>query len=82
MSILTKTVNSSNLSSISYDTEKQTLTVTFKSGSTYEYYKVEQEVYQAIADERFTNQDGRPSSGSTFIKLVRNNPSYKWKKLN
>lgn len=81
MATITKTVNSSNLSTIGYDDETNIMTVTFKSGSVYEYYKVEPEIVQAILDERFTNQDGKPSVGGSFSKLVRNNPNYKWKKI-
>ncbi len=33
-------IESSNLKSASYNTEDETLSVTFKSGGSYEYYKV------------------------------------------
>lgn len=81
MAIKTKIVKSSNIESLRYDDEEQTLDVTFMSGSTYRYYGIPKEVYQAVIDERFTNQKGEPSLGGSFIKIIRNNPTYKWEKL-
>ena len=81
MAVTSKTVNSSNLSRLDYDDETKILTVTFKGGGVYEYYDVEEAIFQAIINERFTNQKGEPSVGGSFVKLVKNNTSYKWKKI-
>lgn len=41
-------INSSNLSSASYDTESKILNVTFKTGSIYEYEKVPWETFTKL----------------------------------
>lgn len=82
MAVISKTVNSSNISTIDYNDETQKMIVAFKSGGIYEYSNVEKEIFQAIIDERFTNQKGEPSIGGSFIKLVKNNPKYTFKKIN
>jgi uncharacterized protein len=47
-------VSSSNISSIGYDKETQTLEVEFLKGSIYQYFDVPQAVYEgfAIADSK------------------------------
>jgi hypothetical protein len=41
-------VISSNISAIDYDPDTQTLTIEFRSGGTYEYYDVEEQVYDGL----------------------------------
>lgn len=83
MATISKTVNSSNLSSLEFnddDPKNTVMTVTFKSGGVYEYYKVPMEIFNAIVEEKLTNQKGEPSSGATFIRLVKNQ-NYKYVKV-
>lgn len=63
---------SSQISLIKYDGSKQLLTVTFKSGSTYEYYEVPTQVAHA-----FLQAD---SVGSYFHRNIRNQP-YKYQRV-
>ena len=80
--MIEKKVKSSNVDTLMYDKETKTLTVVFLSGGVYEYYNVPEEIFQAIIDEKFTNQKGEPSVGGTLNKLVIKNSSYTWKKIN
>lgn len=41
-------VNSSNIAAIGYDPETQTLAIEFRSGGTYEYYDVPEQVFQGL----------------------------------
>jgi hypothetical protein len=41
-------VNSSNISAVDYDSETTTLTVVFRSGTTYSYAGVPQDTYEAL----------------------------------
>lgn len=41
-------VSSSNLAAVGYDPETQTLAVEFRSGGTYEYYDVPQQVFDGL----------------------------------
>lgn len=41
-------VSSSNLAAVGYDPETQTLAIEFKSGGTYEYYDVPQQVFDGL----------------------------------
>jgi len=41
-------VQSSNICSIGYDTDKRILEIEFKSGSVYQYFNVPQEVYNEL----------------------------------
>ncbi len=41
-------VNSSNLSSVGYDADSQTLTIEFRKSGTYEFYDVPDSVHQAL----------------------------------
>ena len=43
--IINVVINSSNIRSASYNSENETLTIVFTSGSTYEYYKVPWSVF-------------------------------------
>jgi hypothetical protein len=64
-------IESSNLKSASYNTEDETLKVTFKSGIVYEYYKVPW--------EKFTKLRMAESQGRFFnLNIGR---SYEYKKL-
>lgn len=64
-------IESSNLSSASYNTEDETLKITFKSGVVYEYYKVPW--------EKFTKLRMAESQGRFFnLNIGR---SYEYKKL-
>lgn len=78
---IVKSVNSSNLSTLTYYPDEQILLVEFLSGGLYEYHGVEREIFDTIIEERFTNQKGEPSCGASFIKLVKNNPKYKFRKV-
>jgi hypothetical protein len=64
-------IESSNLKSASYNTEDETLRVTFKSGIVYEYYKVPW--------DKFTKLRMAESQGRFFnLNIGR---SYEYKKL-
>ena len=64
-------IESSNLKSASYNTEDETLRVTFKSGIVYEYYKV--------LWDKFTKLRMAESQGRFFnLNIGR---SYEYKKL-
>jgi len=49
-------IESSNLTAASYDTEASTLTVTFKTGSIYEYEKVPWDVFTKL---RMSDSQGK-----------------------
>lgn len=66
------TINSSNLKAAVYNTEEETLTVTFNSGGIYEYNKVPWNV--------FTKFRMSPSQGKFFNETIAKN--YIYKKLN
>lgn len=63
------TVSSSNVDSIGYDEQTQTLEVEFLSGWLYHYYDVEQSVY-----EMFMNA---PSKGRFLNSEIKGKYSYK-----
>ena len=64
-------IESSNLKSASYNTEDETLKITFKSGVVYEYYKVPW--------DKFTKLRMAESQGRFFnLNIGR---SYEYKKL-
>lgn len=56
-------LNSSNIESAEYDDTKRVMTVTFKSGSTYEYDGVGREVYEGLVSSL--------SPGSYFYRQVK-----------
>lgn len=43
-------VSSSNIASIGYDSQSQTLEIEFHSGSVYQYYSVPQSLYQGLME--------------------------------
>jgi len=43
-------VNSSTISEIGYDSSRQIMTVKFKSGATYEYLEVPQNIFDFVAE--------------------------------
>jgi len=57
-------VESSNIASIGYNSQTNSLFITFVSGKEYEYYDVPFEVYEGLRDA--------DSVGSYFWKNVRN----------
>ena len=62
-------IQSSNLQSASYNTEDETLQVTFNSGSVYEYYKV--------SWEKFTKLRLAESQGRFFNLNIAKNHEFK-----
>ena len=64
-------IQSSNLQSASYNTEDETLQVTFKSGGVYEYYKVPW--------QKFTKLRMAESQGRVFNLNI--SKTYEYKKL-
>ena len=59
-----RAVNSSNIESISYDSEWQVLYITFRSGVSYRYVGVSQAAYNAFLEA--------PSLGKHFHKHIKN----------
>ncbi len=41
-------VSSSNIAAIGYDSDTHTLTIEFRSGGTYEFFDVEEQVYDGL----------------------------------
>lgn len=64
-------VDSSMLDNISYDEATHQLAVTFKGGSLYHYYDVEQPIYAGL--------EQAASKGRFFLRHVR--PWYKYRKI-
>ena len=64
-------INSTNLKFASYQTEEQTLSVTFKNGTIYEYYEVPWEVFTKL---RMSKSQGKFLNTSI-------NKVYKYKKV-
>lgn len=60
--------SSSNLDQVSYDSDKQLLTITFKDGRSYEYTSVPQDVYMQL--------QRAPSAGSYFMRQIKNSYAY------
>jgi len=69
--VINVTINSSNLGSASFDTENETLTVTFKNGSIYEYYK--------FPWSNFVKFRASESQGKFFSSQI--NGKYTYKKI-
>jgi hypothetical protein len=63
------TVKSSNLKSVAYDADSNTMEVAFKKGGTYTYPNVTQEQYNNLMNAR--------SKGQYFAKAFRNKPNTK-----
>lgn len=59
---------STNIAKVSHDSDTDTLTVDFVSGSTYDYMNVPASVYRAF--------QGAASAGQFFIRQVKNRYSY------
>lgn len=57
-------VNSSNIRSVGYDPDTETLEVTFKPAKTYVYSRVPARVYKALMDAR--------SKGAYFARFILN----------
>lgn len=68
-----QSVRSSNLASIGYDEENNILEIEFNHGGIYQYLKVPFDVYEELMNAR--------SHGTYFSANIRNNTSYKTKKL-
>lgn len=68
--VITVTINSSNLKVASYDTETKTLTTTFNNGSIYDYYEVPWDI--------FTKLRSAESQGKYFTANIKE--KYKFKK--
>jgi len=62
------TVSSSNLASVGYDSETQTLRVEFRSGGVYEYHNVSETEYQGLMSAS--------SKGSYFHQNIKDCYSY------
>lgn len=67
-----KIEDSTQITMIGYEATEQTLTVTFKSGSTYEYYEVPTQIAHAFLQAE--------SVGSFFHRNIRSKP-YRYKKI-
>ena len=61
-------VASSNLASVGYDSETQTLEVEFVSGSIYQYYNVSENIYEELMRAG--------SKGIFFHQYIRNDYPY------
>lgn len=68
-----QSVRSSNLASIGYDETNEILEIEFLNGGIYQYTKVPFDVYEELMIAR--------SHGTYFSANIRNNTSYKTKKL-
>ncbi len=66
-----KSVNSSNLSSIGYDSENEILEIEFNHGGIYQYFDVPEEVYEELMSAN--------SHGQYFAANIRND--YEYQKL-
>ena len=64
-------VTSSNIRGIGYDPKSQTLEIEFHGSGIYQYFKVPQNVYDALMTAS--------SHGSYFARHIRK--QYSWKKL-
>lgn len=71
MNMIRKRVGSTNIRSVGYDPESNTLEIEFHSGSVYQYFNVPQTIYDELMRA--------PSLGSYFYKHIRGN--FKWVKI-
>jgi hypothetical protein len=71
--IMHPVTNSSQISFIGYDTETETLRVTFARGQSYSYHPVSKSIYDQLI--------GSESIGSAFAKLIKANSSITFKKV-
>lgn len=65
---------SSNIDGMAYKVDRKQLYIRFKDGSVYVYLHVPMQVAQRLYKAR--------SKGRYFWKKIRNNPKFKYKKLN
>ena len=61
-------LNSSNLSEMDYEPNRQTLTISFNSGAQYEYYGVPPQVAEGLRNAS--------SPGQYFFRLIKNQYRY------
>jgi hypothetical protein len=61
-------VTSSNLASVGYDADSQTLTIEFRKSGTYEFYDVPESVYQDLMSSG--------SHGEYFARNIRGKYRY------
>ena len=66
-----KSVSSSNIRSIGYDSSSQTLEIEFHNGGVYQYFNVPESVYKALMSAS--------SHGSFFHHNIKN--QYQWTKV-
>ena len=64
-------VSSSNIRSIGYDSESNTLEIEFHSGGVYQYFGVPESIYNELMHA--------PSHGSYFHRHIRD--QYRWTKM-
>lgn len=62
-------VESSNLSSVGYDSSSSTLDIEFQEGAVYQYYDVPESVFRGLM--------AAPSKGKYFHQHIRDRFSYK-----
>lgn len=62
-------VVSSNLRSVGYDPQTQTLEIEFRQNTVYQYYKVPETVFQELMNA--------PSHGKYFSKWIKKTYSYR-----
>ncbi len=64
-------VSSTNIRSIGYDSESQTLEIEFRSGGIYQYIKVPESLYNALLSAS--------SIGSFFHRYIKD--KFQWRKI-
>ncbi len=64
-----KNVESSDLHSVGYDEDTQTLEIEFNSGGIYEYYNVPQNIYEGLINA--------PSYGKFFHRYIKGNYNFR-----
>lgn len=69
--MIRKTVSSSNICSIGYDSESQTLEIEFHTGGIYQYLSVPESIYNALMSAS--------SHGSYFHHHIKD--QYQWRKI-
>ncbi|RYZ92653.1 MAG: KTSC domain-containing protein [Proteobacteria bacterium] len=67
-----KTVKSSNLESVGYDANSNTLEIEFKDGDVYQYFDVPERIYTGLMNAA--------SHGSYFDRFVKK-AGYRYKKI-
>jgi len=69
--MIRKSVSSSNIRSIGYDSKSQTLEIEFHSGGIYQYFNVPESIYNALMSAS--------SHGSYFARHIKDR--YRWAKI-